>query len=89
MALYIIGFKKYDTDKMEFIANISKYYPNPLFSKIINDRYDGKLYRSKKGTYLFECNKGGEVITEQEAKDLLLKYDYKAYEKLFGELEEG
>ena len=52
-----------------------------------------KLYRSKKGNWLLTYETDYEIrgvaLTEEEAKKMLLKYDYESYEKIFGELEEA
>lgn len=63
-----------------------------LDSKILNT-YDAQLYRSKKERYLItwdqEYRTCATPVNKDEVKELLLKYDYKKYEELFGELEEA
>lgn len=94
--LFVIDNLKYETEKMELVSEKVKKcvttYIRFLDSKIPN-MYDAKLYRSEKGRYLITWEQGYSVyamaIGEAKAKELLLKYDYKKYEELFGELEEA
>lgn len=94
--LFIIDNLKYETEKMELVSEKVKTgvttYIRFLDSKILNT-YDAQLYRSKKGRYLMTWDQGyntcARAIDEAKAKELLLKYDYRKYEELFGELEEA
>ena len=99
MAMFIIGNKKYDTSKMELIGKVEKWYEckgylfQQIYGKGIGRKYDCALYRSEKGNWLLthEAEGGlvGEAISEDEAKRLLMHYDYTAYSKIYGELEEA
>lgn len=99
MATFIIKNKVYDTDKMERIAQVSKWYKfqgwfsTQLFGEDMGRVYACDLYRSQKGNWLIthEGDTGlyGEAITEKEAKNLLLHSDYEKYTELFGGLEEA
>lgn len=90
--VFVIRKKKYDTNKMELISN--KFgYEYKVSHLILGDRtlitHDTGLYRSKKGNWLVVFDGYARTMTEKEAQDILLKHDYMAYEKLFGELEEA
>ena len=97
MSVFVIQNKKYDTDKMEYIGVVKKWYKNDVISKFFGDErgytYDCKLYRSQKGNYLIthqiDFTLFGEAITETEAKTLLINSNLKEYEELFGEVEEA
>lgn len=100
MARFIIHEKVYDTDKMKLVGQVKKWYPfqSLLIKKLFGDDTgrvnDCKLYRSDKGRYLLvhenDCGSiTGEAIKENEAKGLLMRYDYDGYTQLFGELEEA
>ena len=97
---FIINEKVYDTDKMELIGQVRKWYAaNDWFTiRMLGEGYgkhfDCMLYRSQKGNYLLTHESStdttiGEAITESDAKALLRQYDYDAYVKLYGELEEA
>ena len=94
--IFVINNLKYNTDNMELISEKCKYtYKNNIFG-IIYSAYNVKLWKSKKNnwlvTYTYDKNSTkniGEALSENEAKNLLLRYDLEAYEKLFGELEEA
>ena len=97
---FVIGGKKYDTEKMEKVANVKKWYEvdNILTRAIYGGKEVGRffnceLWRSKKGNWLltteYECKNRGEAISECEAMDLLMKYDTDVYEKIHGELPEA
>lgn len=98
--IFVINNKKYDTEKMEKISNVEKWYPinNYFLEKLTGKDNLGRdfscsLFKSKKGNYLLvhETNgvHYGESITEFEVKALLKRYDIKKYEEMFGELEEA
>ncbi len=92
MGVYIINKKKYDTNKMELISNKFRYeyeVNHPIFSGLTYVTYDTGLYKSEKGNWLVVFDGYGRAVTEKEAQDMLLKYDYKAYDKQFGKLEEA
>lgn len=100
MARFIINKKVYDTEKMTLIGRVEKWYEfkgwlqQQIFGKEAGRMHDCDLYRSNKSNYLLVHETDvysivGEAITETEAKDLLMRYDYDNYTKLFGELEEA
>lgn len=98
MSVFIIAGKKYDTDKMTLVSSkIKKWVKNEaysmLFDKELGDERECQLYRSAKGNFLLMhkyCGGYmGTALDEGEAKRLLMKYDYKKYEELFGEIEEA
>lgn len=92
MGVYIINKKKYDTNKMELISNKFRYEYEanyPIFGGFTCVTYDTGLYKSKNGNWLVVFDGHGRAVTEKEARNMLLKHDYKAYEKQFGELEEA
>jgi len=93
--LFVINGLKYNTEKMRKIATVKKWYSfNSIFLKDMGRTYDCELWKSEKGNWLLTheedyCRKVGEAIEEQEAKELLLKYEISAYEALYGEVEEA
>lgn len=98
--VFIIGGKKYDTDKMEKVADVKKWYRvDNIFSralygeKEVGRYYKCELWRSNKGNWLLthECDYAevGEAISESEAKGLLLRYAPDKYEELFEEIPEA
>lgn len=99
--IFIINSKKYDTDKMEKIADIKKWYriESAILSSIFGEKqlgrvYDCELWKSQKGSWLVTheedySKRVGEAIEEAEAKKFLMKHAYKKYEELFGEIEEA
>ena len=97
MSVFVIKNKKYDTEKMDYIGKVQKWYKNELASKVFGGErgstYYCEMYRSKKGNYLItrqdDFTLYGEAITETEAKSLLIKSDLSKYEELFGEVEEA
>lgn len=97
---FIINGLKYETDNMEEIANVKKWYRTS--SAIIKAIYGNNdvghdyictLWRSKKGNWLLtheeDYTKKGEAIDEDEAKQLLMKYAPDKYEELFEEIPEA
>lgn len=73
---------KYNTDKMELIS-----YKCRISLK-------AKIYKSKKGNWLSVAKWADgvelpKVLSEDEAKQILLLNDLEAYEIVFGELEEA
>lgn len=92
MAVFIINNKKYDTDKMTLVGHVKKDIESYFFGHKIYNSFDCELYRSKKGNFLLvyeNCGLHGRALDKKEAKDLLMRYDYKAYETLYGEIEEA
>ena len=92
MGIYIINKKKYDTNKMELVSNKCKYeyrVSHLILGELACITHNAGLYRSKKGNWLVVFDGYARAMTEKEARNMLLKHDYKAYEKQFGELEEA
>lgn len=86
--IFVINDLKYDTDKMELISEKCEHAYFYAYGK------DVQLWRSVRGRWLLTYNRGlstmyAETLTEQEAKNLLKKYDLDKYEELFGPLEEA
>lgn len=97
---FIIGRMKYNTDHMEKIADVKKwyevqgYFSQALFpGKTVGRTYDCELWKSKKGNWLLiheaDYRYIGEAIEEDEAKTLLMKYATGIYEEMYGELPEA
>lgn len=97
---FIVNDKVYDTDKMELLGTVRKWYEftgwldKALFGEGMGRKYDCKLYRTQKGNYLLthepdSSRTVAQAITEEEAKRLLVNSDYDTYCKYFGELEEA
>ena len=94
--IFVINDLKYDTDKMELVSEKCEYiYTYTMFkSKYGGYGKDVQLWKSVHGRYLLTYNRGystvySKTLTEQEAMNLLKKYDLDKYEALFGELEEA
>lgn len=97
--LFIIDNRKYDTDNMEHISVVKKWFKESsllvtqLFGTDIGRVYDCDLFLSRNGRWLLVHKQYdlyyAEIISEQESKNLLMHSDYKAYTRIFGELEEG
>lgn len=93
--IFIINNMKYDTDKMEKVADVKKRYPaGGIWGQNVTSIEDCKLWKSNRGNWLltrknFYGGHYGEAIKEAEAKELLMRYAWKAYEKKFGEIEEA
>lgn len=92
---FIINGMKYDTDKMEKIANVKKWYAtnNVLLRRVYGDigsEYICELWKSSKGNWLLtheqDYSSKGEAIEEEEAKKLLMRYAPDKYEELFEEI---
>ena len=97
---FVINGMKYDTDKMEKVADVNKWYRvDNIFSRAlygaqeVGRYYKCELWRSKKGNWLttheYDYKKVGEAISESEAKELLLRCAMDKYEELFGEIPEA
>lgn len=92
---FIINGMNYDTDKMEQIAKVKKWYAtsNALLRGIYGDiggEYICELWKSQKGNWLLtheqDYSSRGEAIEEEEAKKLLMRYAPNKYEELFEEI---
>ncbi len=97
---FILNDLKYDTDKMEKIADVKKWYATnnawirAMYKELeVGTEYNCELWKSKKGNYLLthvqDYNHKGEAISEEEAIKLIRQYDLKKYEEMFGEIEEA
>lgn len=99
MARFVINNKLYDTSKMLKVGEVKKWYEytgflfRQMYGKGVGRKYDCELFCSEKGNWLLthdgENGLTGEAISEREAKDLLVRYDYESYSERFGELEEA
>lgn len=99
MAKFVIQNRLFDTSKMELIGNVKKWYEysgyllQRIYGTGVGREYDCKLYCSEKGNWLLthegEGCLTGEAISEDEAKTLLMRFNYKAYSEKYGELEEA
>lgn len=93
---FIINGLKYDTDKMEKIANVKKWHETSnwilkqVYGQNIGSEDSCELWRSQKGNWLLtwrqDCSSKGQAIEEEEAKELLMRYDCEKYEELFEEI---
>ena len=98
---FVINGMKYDTDKMERMAKVQKWYKNDsaliqiMFpEQEVGRTYSCELWKSEKGNWLLthemDYSKSmGEAITEEKAKELLMRYATPIYEEMFGELPEA
>lgn len=98
--VFIIGGKKYDTDKMEKVADVKKWYKvDNIFMRALyggeeaGRYYPCELWRSKNGNWLLtleaDSTRYGEAISTFEAESLLMKYATETYEEMYGELPEA
>lgn len=93
--IFIINNLKYDTDNMELISEKCeyRYESSNIFGNFFFPGKNVKLFRSKNGrwllTYNTDYNNRAVAVTESKVKELLLRYDYLVYEKIFGEIEEA
>lgn len=93
--IFVINALKYDTTKMELITTKCEYkYVRTMLNMIL--RYTGKnvkIFKSLKNhwllTYETDYENCAVALSEEEAKEYLMRYDLEAYEKHFGELEEA
>lgn len=93
--IFVIDNLKFDTSKMELVSRRCQYnYESTFFNCTVN--YTGKnvkLFRSKKGNWLLTYETDYKIcgvrLQENDAKNLLIKYDVQMYEQIFGELEEA
>lgn len=98
---FVINGLKYDTEKMEKVADVKKWYQIDNIwtryaypGKEVGRMYDCELWKSAKGNWLLTheedyTKKYGQAIQEEEAKNLLMRYATDIYEKLYGDLEEA
>lgn len=92
--IFVINNLKYNTDKMELVSTKCKYsYPGKLLD--VPMRYLAKnvqIFKSLKSHWLLvyktDYENCAKALSEEEAKNFLMRYDLEAYEKYFGELEE-
>ena len=94
MAKFIINNLIYDTSKMENLGTVKKRFPLSVFNSTWSVERQCVLYKSKKGNHLlvYESDYGrlaGQAITEEEAKSLMLQYQYEKYATIYGTLEEA
>lgn len=94
--IFVINDLKYDTDKMELISKKCEHIYSYTMCGYEFSSYgqDVQLWRSVRGRWLLTYTRGysttyAKTLTDQEAKNLLKKYDLDKYEELFGELEEA
>lgn len=100
MARFCISEKIYDTDKMDLVGHVKKFYQLrnalvcSLFRNDVGKMFSCELYRSKKGNFLLVHRSddgflNGQAISKKEARELLAQYDYDAFVTIFGPLEEA
>ena len=82
---FVINGMKYDTDKMERVATVKKWYKNDsaltqiMFpGQEVGRTYSCELWKSEKGNWLLTHEedfqaKYGEAVGEEEAKELLME----------------
>ena len=96
--VFIINRLKYDTDKMKLISEKCKYtYETSLFGvSYFSNAHNVKLWKSNNDRWLvtytyseIDSDRCGIALDTEDAKKLLLKYDYKKYEELFDDIEEA
>ena len=94
--VFVINKLKYDTDKMVLVSEKCSYAYDTYFlnSKFNYAGKNVKLWKSAKGNWLLTYedsvgHKYGKAMDKNEVEELLLKYDLKKYEEIFGELEEA
>lgn len=97
---FVIKGMKYNTEKMEKVAEVRKWYRVDTFltrsmypGKEVGRTYPCELWKSAKGNWLLtheeDYSTYGEAIQEEEAKSLLMRHATDIYEKMFGELPEA
>ena len=99
MARFILQNKVYDTEKMQHLGKVKKWYAfqgwlqQQIWGKDTGLVHDCDLYRSPKGNFLLlhedDSEIVGEAIPESEAKELLLHSNYEKYAELYGPIEEA
>lgn len=100
MKFVILGMK-YDTEKMQKIATVKKWYREDNFlnramfpGQEVGRTHECELWKSGKGNWLLThevdfSKTMGEAITGEEAKELLMRYATPIYEEMFGALPEA
>lgn len=98
---FVIKGIKYNTDNMENVAKVKKWYQIDNIwtraaypGKEVGRVYECDLWKSEKGNWLLTHKVDyskvmGEAITEEEARELLMRFATPIYESLFGELPEA
>lgn len=98
---FAIKGMKYNTDNMENVAKVKKWYQIDNIwtraaypGKEVGRVYECELWKSEKGNWLLTHEVDyskvmGEAITEEEARELLMRFATPIYESLFGELPEA
>lgn len=93
---FIVKDKIYDTNKSEFLGEGDRKYKyhSALLNVEMTMTRNTKLYKTTKGAYFLIHEDVNyqiviEVISEYEAKKLLMYWNYEKYVELFGELEEA
>lgn len=91
--VFVIKGMKYDTEKMRKVATVKKWYREDTFlnramfpGQEVGRTHECELWKSEKGNWLLthemDYSKSmGEAITEEEAKELLMRYATPIYEK--------
>ncbi len=91
--VFVIQGMKYDTEKMRKVATVKKWYREDTFlnramfpGQEVGRTHECELWKSEKGNWLLthemDYSKSmGEAITEEEAKELLMRYAMPIYEK--------
>lgn len=98
---FVIKGMKYNTDNMENVAKVKKWYQIDNIwtraaypGKEVGRVYECELWKPEKGNWLLTHEVDyskvmGEAITEEEARELLMRFATPIYESLFGELPEA
>lgn len=91
--VFVIQGMKYDTEKMRKVATVKKWYREDTFlnramfpGQKVGRTHECELWKSEKGNWLLthemDYSKNmGEAITEEKAKELLMRYATPIYEK--------
>lgn len=93
----IINDLEYNTEKMGLLFKAETSILNPIltnmFGRDMYYTYDCDVYVSKNGSYCIvyqnSYNKYMKAINENEAKELMKKYNYDLYCLIFGKLKEA
>lgn len=89
---FVIKGMKYNTEKMEKVAEVRKWYRVDTFltrsmypGKEVGRTYPCELWKSAKGNWLLtheeDYSTYGEAIQEEEAKSLLMRHATDIYKK--------
>lgn len=96
MARFIMDNKMFDTETAEKLCEWSMqweiYYS--ILGRNLYPHYDTTLYRTKKGNYfcvgLLDSGRlKAQLLSEEEAKSILMIHNYEKYCELYSPLEEG